>query len=197
MPFTKMKNCCAPIFSKEKKSEMERSFNYNVLPKYKPMTKEEIIKSLAQDSLDYAVCMQNFSGDFNISTFIRNANAFGAKEVFYVGKRKIDKRGCQGTNIYKKITWIEEEEQLLAQKANYHFVAVDILPGSIPIQEYTIKPNTMFIFGSEAEGLLPSIIDMCDESIHIPQRGSVPSINVGCAGAVIMHYAESQLSKLK
>ena len=45
MPFTKMKNCCAPIFSKEKKSEMERSFNYNVLPKYKPMTKEEIIEA--------------------------------------------------------------------------------------------------------------------------------------------------------
>lgn len=195
MPITKMRNSCAPLYSPEKKTDLVKSFMYNVIPEYKALTRDEIIEAVAANTLDYAVCMQNFSGEFNIATFIRNANAFGARNVFYFGQRKIDRRGCQGTHLYKDIVWLEDEDQLLSLKKDYHFVSVDNLPGAKPISEHVFKPKTMFIFGSEGEGILPSVSAMCEEMIYIPQRGSVPSINVASASAVVMHYAEINLSK--
>ena len=196
MPFTKMRNSCAPLYSPEAKKEIVGSFTYNVIPEYKALSQEEIIEKVAENTLDYAVCMQNFSGEFNIATFIRIANCLGAKKIFYFGQRKIDRRGCQGTHIYKDITWLEDEDQLLDLKNQYNFVAVDKLHNSVPIQSFDFsRKNNLYIFGSEGEGLLQSVLDMCESAIHIPQRGSCPSMNVASASAVIMHYAEIALGK--
>lgn len=195
MPFTKMRNSCAPSYSPKTKEEMVSSFMYNVIPEYKSLTREQVIAAVAANTLDYAVCMQNFSGEFNIATFIRNANAFGARHIYYMGQRKIDRRGCQGTHIYKDITWLEDEDQLEALKSEYRFVSVDNLPGSKSIATYEFKLKTLFIFGSEGEGILPSVSAMCEDMIYIPQRGSVPSLNVASASAIVMHYAEINLSK--
>ena len=190
-----MRNSCAPSYSPKTKEEMVSSFMYNVIPEYKSLTREQVIAAVAARTLDYAVCMQNFSGEFNIATFIRNANAFGARHIYYMGQRKIDRRGCQGTHIYKDITWLEDEDQLEALKSEYRFVSVDNLPGSKSIATYEFKPKTLFIFGSEGEGILPSVSAMCEDMIYIPQRGSVPSLNVASASAIVMHYAEINLSK--
>ncbi len=191
-----MMSSCAPIYSKEKKQEINNSYFCNVIDEYKSLTTEEIKTELASKHLDYAICMQNFVGDFNIATVIRLCNSFSAKEVFYLGLNKIDKRGCCGVQNYTDINYLETEEEFHRLKSKYKFVAVDnSLPNAIPIDEYQIKPGCMFVFGSEGEGLLPSITAACEESIYIPQTGSVRSINVGCAAAIIMQKIHSTLRK--
>lgn len=196
MPFTKMRNSCAPIFSKETKKEVERSFLYNVIPEYKALTKQEIRDKIQENTLPYAVIFQNWTSDFNIACGMRSASALGAKEVFYLGSKTIDKRALTGIYHYKDFTWLEDEDHLLSLKDRYNFVAVDKLPNSIPVQEFDFsKENNCYLFGSEAEGLLPCIIDMCDSAIHINQRGSVPSLNAASASTVIMTFAEIALGK--
>ena len=46
--------------------------------------------------------------------------------------------------------------------------------------------KSAFVIGNEGEGCPPEVIEMCDEMIYIHQRGSVRSLNVACASAVIM-----------
>ncbi len=58
----------------------------NVVDRYKNWSTESIRKDLQRTANPFAVCMEHWQGDFNISTLIRNANAFNAKKVYYLGK---------------------------------------------------------------------------------------------------------------
>ena len=60
----------------------------NVLNKYKSWHPEDIKTEIKKNTFPYAVLMQHIQGDYNISTLVRNANAFGAKEVYYYGRAK-------------------------------------------------------------------------------------------------------------
>ena len=111
-----------------------------------------------------------------------------------MGSKRIDKRGSCGCHQYKDVTWIEDEDHLIELNEKYSFIGVDKLEKSISIEEFDFsRKNNMYIFGCEGEGILPSVLDMCESFIHISQRGSVPSLNVASASTVIMHYAEKAL----
>ena len=75
----------------------------NVIDKYKSMTDDQIREDLSKNKNPIAVCMEHWNGDFNIATLIRNANAFNVEKVFYLGKKKIDRRGTVGTHHYVDI----------------------------------------------------------------------------------------------
>ena len=71
----------------------------NVMDHFKDMPDEEIKEELQKTAHPFAVCMEQWQGDFNIGTLIRNANAFNAEKVFYIGRKRYDRRGTVGTAI--------------------------------------------------------------------------------------------------
>jgi len=177
--------------------ETETPNNFgNTVDKFKGMSIEDIRSKLSENSLPYAACMMQLKGDFNFGTLVRNANAFMAREVFYFGqRRKWDRRGAVGTYHYTVVKWIQSLETLQELRGRYpHFVAMDILPGvSKPMHEHVWQPGTLLFFGEEQQGLQPEILDLCDEILHIPQGGSVRSINVGTASGIAMHSIMREL----
>jgi len=52
------------------------------------------------------------------------------------------------------------------------------------------------VFGSEGEGLAPSVRNICDECAVIPMSQTVDSLNVGSAAAVFLYEANRQRNKL-
>lgn len=169
----------------------------NVLDEYKELSLEEIKEKVKNNSLPFAPLMMQIKGDFNFSTLVRNANAFGAREVFYYGpRRKWDRRGAVGTYAYTDVHWLQSLEDIKELRAQYpHFVAMDIIPGvSTSLNEHVWEPGTLLFFGEETQGLQPEILDMCDKIVHISQRGSVRSVNVGTASGIAMHSIMEQLS---
>lgn len=160
----------------------------NVPDEYKHLSLEEIKLKLKENSFDFAVCFENWQGDFNMSTGIRNANGCGAKEVFYYGKRRWDRRGAVGTHNYTSVSFVENEEELLSLKDRYSFVAVDNLPGAVSIDDYewqTAK-SPLMIFGEEGLGLSPEMQKLCDVMVEIPMYGSVRSFNCGTSSGMVM-----------
>ena len=170
----------------------------NVSDRFADMAVEEINKALLSESLPFAPLMMQIKGDFNFSTLVRNANAFMAREVFYYGpRRKWDRRGAVGTYHYTNVKWLQSIESIQELRKSYpHFVAMDIIPGvSTSLEDHTWEPGTLLFFGEEQQGLQPEILDICDKIIHIPQGGSVKSINVGTASGIAMHSIMSTLKK--
>ena len=54
--------------------------------------------------------------------------------------------------------------------------------------KYDSKP-VLLIFGNEVEGVEQKLIDLCDQSIEIPQYGTKHSFNVSVsAGIVLWHF---------
>lgn len=173
------------------------SYLYNVEDKFKEKSVEDIKNILSLNAFPFAILMENFLGDFNIATMIRTANAFNAKQVFYIGDKKIDRRGTVGAHNYMDIQWLPTIEELIALKEKYTFIGVDNIVGSKPLQDYIWKPDSLMIFGSEGVGLTPSMKSLCDEMVYIEQFGSIRSLNVGVAGGIVMHDFVSKFRKLK
>lgn len=161
--------------------------NNNVIDKYREWTLDLIRDDLKKNAFPYGVMMQHLNGDFNISTVIRNANAFGAQEVFYFGKRHIDRRGTVGTHLYTNVTFLETREDILRLKERYTFVAMECGVRSVAMPGFVWPKNPLIVLGEETSGITQDLLDECDHIVNIPMFGSVRSINVGTASGIAMN----------
>ena len=165
----------------------------NVIDRFKNMPDEEIKKELQRTAHPVAVCMEQWQGDFNISTLIRNANAFNVEKVFYFGRRRYDRRGTVGTHNYTDIQFLEDDyAQLEELSSRYTLVGID---NNVDRKTHKLgkfdwnilsKPPLM-IFGEEGTGLTDQALKMCHVLIEIPQYGSVRSLNVGTASGLLLY----------
>lgn len=167
----------------------------NVIDEFKSLPNEEIRTRLRETAFPYAVCLESWNSDFNISSCFRNANAFNAKAMYYVGNKKIDRRGMTGIHNYSYIEFLPTIDSLLKLKEEYTFIGVDNIEGAIPITDYQYKENSLLIFGSEAVGLTPEMQKLCDEMIYIPQFGSIRSLNAATASGIIMNDFVTKFNK--
>lgn len=166
----------------------------NVADKFKGMSVEDINSELRKTANPFAVCFEHWIGDFNISTGIRNANAFNVQDVYYIGDKKWDRRGAVGVHNYTPINWISNLDELNSLKDRYTIIGIDNIPGSVPMKTYQWKPNTLMVFGEEGVGLTPGMQALCQDVVHIEMFGSVRSLNCGTASGIVMYDFVSKLS---
>lgn len=159
----------------------------NVIDEFKGLPDETIVQTLKDRALPYAVLMDHLLGDFNLGTVIRNANAFSAREVFYLGKKKVDRRGALGTYKYTPVTYLDSIDKVKELKKTYRLVALDNIQGSQPLRQYQWQQPSILVLGEEGRGIGPELLALCDDMVYIPQTGSVRSLNVGCASAIAMN----------
>lgn len=172
---------------KENNEDHTTSWIHNVEDRFKDKSKEYIKETLEKEAFPFAILCEQWVNDFNIASAMRNANAFNAKEIFYIGMKKIDRRGITGAYNYKEIKWLSSIEDVLALKNTYKFVAIDNLEGAVPLQSYKWEPNTLMIFGSEGVGITDYMRSLCDDMVYIPQYGSVRSLNAAVASGIVMN----------
>ena len=156
--------------------------------------KTDAIKADMDDKRhNFSVVCVNFGVDFNIGSVIRNANAFLAKEVVLLGRKKWDRRGAVGTHNYlnfKHVKTIDDFATWLKTLTIPHVVAVDNTPDATPINEFvwgSHRTHTVMVFGQEDIGIPEDVKKLCPNTIYIPQYGSVRSLNVGVASGIAMH----------
>lgn len=164
-----------------------RNWSQNVTDSLKGKTDDEIKEVLRTSAHPFAVCFEHWIGDFNIGTGIRNANAFNAKEVFYIGDHKWDKRAAVGVYNYTKVQWIPTVEDFKKLGEQYVIVGIDNVPGSVSLRHYCWPRNTLMVFGEEGVGLTPTMQSFCRDIVQIDMYGSVRSLNCGVASGIVMH----------
>jgi tRNA G18 (ribose-2'-O)-methylase SpoU len=172
-----------------------RSWQRNVADPLKEKSIEEIQQYLRDTAHPFAVCFEHWIGDFNMATGIRNANAFNAKEVFYIGDKKWDRRAAVGVHNYTEVQWIPTVEDLVKLKEKYVIVGIDNVPGSVSIRNYRWPHNTLMVFGEEGVGLTPEMQALCQDIVEIPMFGSVRSLNCGTASGIVMYDFVEKLSQ--
>ena len=171
----------------------------NLIDKFKGLPNEEIIAELDKSRIPLEIAIENLAHDFNIGTVVRNANAFNVARVHIIGKRKYNRRGAMVTDKYLHIDHFATVEEFMADAhaRGMKVVAVDNnRPEAKALADTKLKKNSIFVFGSESDGISQELLDKADQAFYIEQLGSTRSINVGCASAIAMYEAVRRLGLL-
>ena len=161
----------------------------NVVDRYRYWSVEAIVADLDTRRHDFHVAIENWQHDFNIGTIVRSANAFLAREVHIVGRKRWNRRGAMVTDRYQHVRHHESVESLVAylHEHGVTLMGIDNLPGSQHLETCDLPRSVCFLFGQEGPGLSQRARDVCDGTFSIAQFGSTRSINASAAAAIAMH----------
>jgi tRNA G18 (ribose-2'-O)-methylase SpoU len=161
----------------------------NVVDRFRYWRIEAIVAELDWHRHPFHVAIENWQHDMNIGSIVRSANAFLADTVHIVGRRRWNKRGAMVTDRYQHVVHHETIGDLVtwAQEERMPVVAVDNVPGSIPIERFALPARCVLLFGQEGPGLSPEALAAADAVVEITQFGSTRSINASAAAAIVMH----------
>ncbi|GAA0283459.1 RNA methyltransferase [Cryptosporangium japonicum] len=161
----------------------------NVVDRYRYWKREAIVEDLDRSRHPFHVAIENWQHDFNIGTVVRTANAFLAREVHIVGRRRWNRRGAMVTDRYQHIRHHAGIDELLAWAADERLpvIGIDNLPGAVPLETVELPRACVLLFGQEGPGLSDAARDGLDLVCSIAQFGSTRSINAGVASGIAMH----------
>ena len=161
----------------------------NVVDRYRYWSMEAIVADLDTRRHDFHVAIENWQHDFNIGTIVRSANAFLAREVHIVGRKRWNRRGAMVTDRYQHVRHHESVESLAAylHEQGVTLMGIDNLPGSEHLETWEMPRSVCFLFGQEGPGLSEEARERCDGTFSIAQFGSTRSINASAAAAIAMH----------
>ena len=161
----------------------------NVVDAYRYWTREAIIADIDRRRHPLHIAIENFGSDANIGTVVRTANAFAVHTVHIVGRRRWNRRGAMVTDRYQRLAHHGSTDDLLefARHAGLTVVAVDNVPGSVPLETAVLPRDCLLVFGQEGPGITPAASAGARLTVSIAQFGSTRSINAGVAAGIAMH----------
>jgi len=144
------------------------------------------------------VCLDSAQDPGNFGSVVRTAEAAGASGVVAT-TGSVDAfapktlRSSMGSAFrLPVVTGVENEELARASGAAKLKMVATTAGGETIYSDYDWRLPTMVIFGNEARGVGPELLERCDERLRIPLRAPVESLNIAAAAAVILFEAARQ-----
>ncbi len=161
----------------------------NVVDAYRYWSMDAIVAELDARRHPFHVAIENFENDMNIGTVVRTANAFLAKEVHIIGRKRWNRRGAMVTDRYQHIRHHESVEDFAAwaREEDIPVVAIDNTPGCVPLETAELPERCVLVFGQEGPGITEETQHAASMTCSIAQFGSTRSINAGVAAGIAMH----------
>jgi tRNA G18 (ribose-2'-O)-methylase SpoU len=161
----------------------------NVVDEYRYWKHEAIVSDLDSRRHNFHVAIENWQHDLNIGSVVRTANAFLAREVHIIGRRRWNRRGAMVTDRYQHVRHHPTVEEFVewAQSAGLRVIGIDNFPDSVPLETYDLPRDCVLVFGQEGPGLTAEVHAAADATLSIAQFGSTRSINASAAAAIAMH----------
>lgn len=175
-----------PVFDQQLLDEGDRR---NVVDAYRYWTMDAIVADLDRRRHPLHVAIENFENDSNIGTVVRTANAFLVEAVHIVGRKRWNRRGAMVTDRYQHLYHHGTVAEVVrwARERDIAVVAVDNVPGSVPIETVELPGRCLLLFGQEGPGVSEQAQQAADMTVSIAQFGSTRSINAGVAAGIAMH----------
>jgi len=161
----------------------------NVIDRYRYWRMEAIVADVDTHRHPFDVAIENWQHDMNIGSIVRSANAFAAGTVHIIGRRRWNRRGAMVTDRYQHLVHHEDVAAFgaWACTTGVPIIAVDNIPGALPIETFAWPQRCVLLFGQEGPGLSPEATQIAHAVVEITQFGSTRSLNASAAAAVAMH----------
>ena len=161
----------------------------NVVDAYRYWTREAIIADIDRRRHPLHVAIENFGNDANIGAVVRTANAFAVHTVHIVGRRRWNRRGAMVTDRYQRLEHHDTTAALLefAAGSGLTVIAVDNVPGAVPLEHTALPRECLMVFGQEGPGITDDTRTGAAKTVSIAQFGSTRSMNAAVAAGIAMH----------
>lgn len=161
----------------------------NVVDGYRYWRHEAIVADLDRRRHSFHVAIENWQHDLNIGSVVRTANAFLAREVHIIGRRRWNRRGAMVTDRYQHVRHHPTVAEFVdwAHGEGLRIIGIDNFPDSVPLETYDLPEKCVLVLGQEGTGLTAEVHAAADATLSIAQFGSTRSMNASAAGAIAMH----------
>ncbi|MBN8216720.1 MAG: RNA methyltransferase [Spirochaetes bacterium] len=132
----------------------------------------------------------------NFGTLVRTCDAFGVDAVFLAGHGvdPFDPKAIRASlgSVFRLPIIAVESSEALARWVQAQSAAVGLQVigsdsgGSHRLSDLDLRPPLMFVVGNEARGMSVNLKSLCGKIASIPVVGSVNSLNVACAGSILL-----------
>jgi 23S rRNA (guanosine2251-2'-O)-methyltransferase len=155
---------------------------------------KELIAALAESKRALLVALDHVQDPQNFGAICRTAEALGAQGLIIPKNRSVSvtgsvfasSAGAVGTLPLCQVVNLNEGLRQLKQDG-YWVVGSTLGEGATEIDKMPDFEKVALVLGAEGEGMSQLTQELCDWKIQIPLRGTVQSMNVSAAGAILIH----------
>jgi len=147
------------------------------------------------DKMSLVVVLDNIRSCNNVGSVFRTSDALLVSKICLCGitakppEKEIHKTalGAENTVEWKYFETTEEAVKLLKEEG-YRIIAIEQVEGSIALNEYKPEPGEKLalVFGNEVKGVQQEVVDLCDQTIEIPQFGTKHSFNISVSAGIVL-----------
>lgn len=116
-----------------------------------------------------AVAVDNVKSAFNAGGVLRAAGCYDAGLVVFSGRRVKPGQMITDTNKewrHRPAVWADDVFDSIPVGAVP--VAVDLVPGAVPLHHFQHPPSAFYIFGAEDNTLGRRILERCRHKVYVP-----------------------------
>jgi len=131
----------------------------------------------------------------NAGTIIRVADAMGADAVVLAGPSVDPYNGkclrASAGSIFSipVIAEPDTDAALTGLRDAGLQVLATVLDGSVSLDDVDLARPTAWLFGPEAHGLPPDVVELATARVRIPMAGNAESLNIGSAAAICLYQS--------
>lgn len=134
---------------------------------------------------------ENVTNPTNLGAIVRSAAALGMDGVL------LDPTSCDP--LYRRVVRVSMGAVFalpharldplpdglgVVREAGFRLIALSGDPGATPIDSLRMSERMALVLGAEGPGLSPDTLGVVDESVRIPMRAGIDSLNVAAAAAI-------------
>ncbi len=162
---------------------------------------EDLLGAPGRFDRKFFLALDGVEDPHNLGALLRSADGAGVDGVLLPERRsapispvvaKTSAGASEHVPIARVTNLVRSLEQM--KRANIWVLGLDER-GTPDYTEFDFNTDCVLVLGSEGTGLHDLVKKTCDHLLRIPMAGSVSSLNVSVAGAVVMYEALRQRSR--
>ncbi len=140
------------------------------------------------------VALHEVGNPGNLGTIVRTADAAGAAGIVVTGAsadpwHPAAVKASMGTVFSTAVVTAPLEELTTWARERGLPVVATSARGAVDHWDATFPAPSVLLFGSEATGLPPEVLDAADLVVRIPQEGAASSLNLAVAAGILIYEA--------
>ena len=144
--------------------------------------------------LPVTLLLDNIRSMHNVGSFFRTADGAGVERILLSGiTARPPKKALAKTALgaEERVPWqpADDAPAVVAdlRRQGYEIAAIETSDRAVDIFDWQPSFPVCVLFGHEVDGLPGALLEACDTHVRLPMLGLKHSLNVSCAGAIVMY----------